>query len=49
MRRSRYATPMLEQVLELARAGRVRAESDLFDLISIPSTERIADERRTGW
>jgi acetylornithine deacetylase/succinyl-diaminopimelate desuccinylase-like protein len=45
MRRSRYATPMLEQVLELARAGRVRAESDLFDLISIPSVSALPEHR----
>jgi acetylornithine deacetylase/succinyl-diaminopimelate desuccinylase-like protein len=36
---------MVEQVLELARANRARAESDLFELISIPSVSALPEHR----
>lgn len=36
---------MLDQVLERARQGRAKAETDLFDLISIPSVSALPEHR----
>ena len=36
---------MLDQVLERARAGRARAEEDLFELVSIPSVSTLPEHR----
>src|SRR2546421_551284 len=37
--------PMLQQVLERARAGRAEAEAELFDLLSIPSVSALPEHR----